>query len=303
MQKVANVNKLRVKKRGNRLGFWFFKFFLNCFGLSGAYALLYFVSLHYLLFDRDALTKGLCYIKRRFPRDGFWKKRIQLYRLFVSQGKQLIDRFALISKKESFDLELVGYDKLKEILSVNKGGFVLLTAHVGNWQIAMTALKKIEKVVHLLMRPEDNSAVAQSLHISSEDSCIRIISPEGYLGGVVEAMNALDKGDIVSIMGDRKYGFEAIEVNFLNDTAYFPFGAFSIAASSNVPVVVLLSYKLSRNKYIVDVSNIVYPRYESKVGKKEQLRQYVQQFALILDKYVLEHPYQCFLFHDVWAKE
>ena len=115
-------------------------------------------------------------------------------------------------------------------------------------------------------------------------------------------MQVLKEGNIVSIMGDRKYGFEALEVSFLKDRAYFPFGAFILAASSNCPIVVLLSAKLPGNKYIVDVSHILYPRYNSSKDKREQLKFYVQEFADILDKYVAEYPDQCFLFHDVWNK-
>jgi len=295
--------KIEVKKRGNRLGFWFFKFFLMVFGLGGSYGLLYLVSLHYLIFDRLAVKNSLSYIKRRFPHSGFLKNRINIYSLFVSQGKQLIDRFAIISGKDIFDLELKGFDKLNNLLSNKEKGFVLLTAHVGNWQIALTVLKKINRQVYLVMRPEDNPAVKESLNIDSQDNFIRIISPEGYLGGVVESMNALKSGNIVSIMGDRKYGFEALGVSFLKDTAYFPFGAFSIAASSDCPVVVLLSAKLSRYKYVVDVSNIIYPKYGSKADKRQQLKAYVQEFADILEAYVKEFPFQCFLFHDVWGKE
>ena len=70
MQNSNSVPKIAAKKRGNRLGFWFFKFFLRFFGLSGAYGLLYFVSLHYLLFDKTAVKNALSYIKRRFPQAG-----------------------------------------------------------------------------------------------------------------------------------------------------------------------------------------------------------------------------------------
>jgi len=153
-----------------------------------------------------------------------------------------------------------------------------------------------------MMRPEDNPAVKESLNIDAQDSFIKIISPDGYLGGVVEAMNVLKSGGILSIMGDRKYGFEGMGVSFLKDEAYFPFGAFSIAAASNSPVVILLSAKLSRRKYIVDVSNILYPRYNNPKDKKEQLKNYVQEFAKVLEIYTKEYPYQCFLFHDLWAK-
>jgi predicted LPLAT superfamily acyltransferase len=297
-----NKPKIFTKIRGNRLGFWFFEFFLKAFGLRGAYALLYGVALHYLLFDREAVLGALSYIKRRFPPGkSFLKNRLHVYRLFVSQGKQLIDRFAVLSGRNLFDIKLKGYDELVALLSEKNNGFILLTAHLGNWQIALTTLKNMHKPVYLMMRPEDNPAVKESLKIDGQDSFIRIISPDGYLGGVVEAMNILRSGGILSIMGDRRYGFEGIGVSFLNDEAYFPFGAFSIAAASNLPVVVLLSAKLPGNKYVVDVSNILYPRYNSPKDKKEQLKKYLEEFVGILEKYTLEYPYQCFLFHDVWS--
>jgi len=292
--------KIAARRRGNRLGFWFFKVQLKLFGLTGAYALLYFVCLHYLLFDRVAVLNALSYIRRRLPAANFLKLRIEVYRLFVSQGKQLIDRAAILSAENLFDIQLKGYEQLAPLLADRNKGFVLLTAHVGNWQIALTALKKMNKTVHLMMRPEDNAAVKDSLNIDAQDSSIKIISPEGYLGGIIEAMQVLKEGGIVSIMGDRKYGFEALEVSFLKDKAYFPFGAFSLAASSNCPIVVLLSAKLGGNKYIVDVSNILYPRYNSNKNKREQLKVYVQQFANILSKYITLYPHQCFLFHNVW---
>ena len=300
MPNSSSDKKIAAQKRGNRLGFWFFETLLKFFGLRGAYALLYFVCLHYLLFDRKAVANALAYVKRRFPGAGFFKSRLEVYRLFISQGKQLIDRFAMISGKTKFDIQLKGYEQLKNLLEAKDKGFVLLTAHVGNWQIALTTLKKMAKPVYLVMRQEDNAAVKESLHIDTQDTLIRIISPEGYLGGVVEAMQVLKEGNIVSIMGDRKYGFPAVEIAFLKDKAYFPFGAFSIAASNNCPVVVLLSAKLGQNKYVVDVSNIIYPRYNSSKEKREQLKVYVQEFADILDKYAQTYPYQCFLFHDVW---
>lgn len=295
-----NKPKIFNKNRGNRLGFWFFETFLKLFGLRGAYALLYGVALHYLFFDREAVLGALSYVKRRFPGRSFSENKMHIYRLFVSQGKQLIDRYAILSGRNPFDIKLKGYEQLAALLSGKSSGFILLTAHVGNWQIALTTLKNMNKPVYLMMRPEDNPAVKESLKIDGQDNFIKIISPEGYLGGVVEAMNVLKNGGILSIMGDRKYGFEGMKVSFLKDEASFPFGAFSIAAANNVPVVVLLSAKLSGNKYIVDASNILYPRYNNPKDKKEQLKKYLQEFAGILEKYTLEYPYQCFLFHNVW---
>lgn len=302
MQAAEQSRKIAVKKRGNALGFWFFKVSLRLFGLKGAYGLLYFVCLHYLFFDRLAVSAALAYVNKRFRKGGFLKRRLHVYRLFINQGKQLLDRYAAITGAKVFDIQLKGYEKLKALLGDSKQGIILLTAHVGNWQVAMTTLKELNRTVYLLMRPEDNPAVQGSLNISPEQSHIKIISPEQYLGGTLEVMKALGEGNIVSIMGDRKYEFDALGISFLENKAYFPFGAFSIAASSKCPIIILLSAKLSWCRYIVDVSHVLYPRYEGQGIKREQLRKYVQEFAWILDKYVQEYPYQCFLFHDVWNK-
>ncbi|MCX5714398.1 MAG: hypothetical protein NT033_06235, partial [Candidatus Omnitrophica bacterium] len=160
---------MSVKKRGNRLGFWSFSVCLKFFGLSGAYGLLYFVCLYYLLFDKKAVSNAHSYIKRRFPGCGLLKSSFKVYRLFISQGKQLIDRFAIISDSKIFDIELRGYERLSALLAEKNKGFVLLTAHVGSWQVALTTLKKMRKPVYLVMRPEDNAAVRESLNIDAQD--------------------------------------------------------------------------------------------------------------------------------------
>jgi hypothetical protein len=46
------------RKRGNRVGFWFFRAAARAFGLRGAYGLLYFVSLYYLLFDHAGFPRA-----------------------------------------------------------------------------------------------------------------------------------------------------------------------------------------------------------------------------------------------------
>jgi predicted LPLAT superfamily acyltransferase len=268
--------------------------------LRGAYGFLYLICLHYLLFDRQATGGALAYVKRKFPENGFLRSRFHIYRLFISQGKQLIDRYAAISGNVRFDIELAGGGELLELLQERQEGFILLTAHVGNWQVALTTLKNLNRTVHLVMRPEDNPAVERSLNISKEGDFVRIISPEAELDGIIKIMHALKEGDIVSIMGDRKYNFDALSVSFLGDKAYLPYGAFAIAAAANCPVVVLLSAKLSYKRYLVDVRNVLYPSYTGTAGKQEELRNSVQEFATVLDRYTQEYPYQCFLFHDIW---
>ena len=297
MDKEKGVDQ---KKRGNRFGFWFFRLSVRISGLRGAYGFLYIVCLYYLLFDRTSFSASMAYIKRRFKNYNLFQRIYGVYRLMISQGKNLIDRYYLISGQGKFDMEFQGYDKIKHFLSNPQKGFILLTAHVGNWQVTMTALAKLERTVYLLMLPEENTAVKESLNIDGETGTVRIISAADSLGSVVEAMKVIDEGNIVSIMGDRTYGNNSIEVDFLGGKVSLPYGAFTIAAAAQCPVVVLLSAKVSEKKYITDASHVIEPRFTSRGKKREDIRGFVQEFAVILEDYVATYPFQWFVFRDIW---
>jgi predicted LPLAT superfamily acyltransferase len=291
------------KKRGGRLGLWFFIVSLRVFGLRGAYALLYIVCPYYAIFDRSLVTSATAYIARRFPGCGWLQRRFHVYRLMVSQGKQLIDRYAAINNADLFAVDVGGRDEFLSLVRDSKQGMILLTSHHGNWQVAMTSLRKMGKPVRLVMNPSDNAAVQSVLYPDQNMETVEIISSQQYLGGVVEILRALREGHVVSIMGDRRYGAKALEVSFFGDTAWFPYSAFSLAASVNCPVVVLRAIKASAYRYVIDVSNVMFPRFESPRNRADQLRPWVQRYASLLESFANEHPYQSFLFRDVWKKE
>ncbi len=288
------------KKRGNPLGFGFFRAALKIFGLSGAYGLLYFVCLYYLFFDRTAVSSSMAYLKRRFKTYNLFQRIIGVYKLFINQGKNLIDRYYILSGLGQFDIELQGYDKICSLFADSHKGVILLTAHVGNWQVTMTALKRQGKSVYLLMSPEENAAVKNALNIDSDQGPVRIISTDNFLSGAVEVIKAIDEGNLVSVMGDRSDGYPSTEAYFLGEKAHFPYGAFNIAAAAQCPVVVLLSAKTSAKKYVVDVSHVIFPRYDSRANKKEALNKWVQEFAGIMEDYVSKYPFQWFVFRDIW---
>ncbi len=288
--------RLPARKRGNRLGFWFFRMALRGTGLRGAYGLLFPVCLHYLLFDRAAVRSALPYLRRRFPEAGRLRRLAQVYRLFLNQGRQLIDRFALLSGAVPFHFTLQG---ARPTLPA-EGGLVLLTAHVGNWQAALTTLGNLDRPVHLVMRPEDNAAVLRALRLGVNTAHLRVISAESHLGGVVEILNALKHGGIVSFMGDRPFDFETLPVRFLGDEARFPVGPFQIAAAAGCPMQVLLCARTGYRHYRIDTTCRIEPAYRPGTPRRSQLQAWMQQYADSLEAFVRDHPFQCFLFADVW---
>lgn len=302
----ARAERDGARRRGNTLGFAIFAFSARIFGLGGAYGLLYIVCLYYLLFDRAARRSCMPYLRRRFPRMGAIGRWIAAYRIFIGQGRSLIDRHAMLSGAVNFDIAIKGYDKILSLLAHEGRGIVFLTAHVGNWQATMGAFTRFGMPVNLMMRSEDNEAVRRAMGVGEgEEGPMRVILTDGFLGGVIESLKALRNGEAVCLMGDRSYGSESAPVGFLGDTAHLPVGAFLLAASAGCPVVFLLPAKTGRKSYEVDVSRFVAPpeRQTRAAEKSVWAAQGAAEFARALEQYTERQPYQWYVFHDIWKKD
>ncbi|NCC49825.1 MAG: hypothetical protein EOM20_01285 [Spartobacteria bacterium] len=303
MIKNDKKRQIYAKKRGNRLGFLFFLVFFRILGLKCAYFLLHFPCSYYLFFDPEAVESALAYVSRRFPDYGWWRQRFAVYRLFLSQGRVLIDRHCMVYKPQLFETEFHGYQDIEALVEQSEQGFILLMSHTGNWQAILPAIQHLRRPVCLLMRPEDNPAVVEALRLDYGKNNIKIVSPEQFLGGVIELMKLIEQGCLVAMMGDRCYDFNSITVDYLGDRAAFPYGAFAIAAAAHCPVLTLMSSKRDTHHYDIEVGSCFTPQYQNKRDKKKELRQWTQAYANLLEKYVAAHPFQCFLFHDVWQSQ
>jgi predicted LPLAT superfamily acyltransferase len=284
--------------RGNALGFWFFRTALKLTGLRGAYGLLYFVCAYYVLVDRKAVASADAYVRRRFPGRSPVSRRWLAYRLFISQGKCLIDRHAHSAGQCEFvfdDRQLV---EICGDLGRLAQGFVLLLSHSGGWQLALPYLRRLSgaRPVSLLMHEAETPDVRAN--VRGDDAGFHVISPEGGPACAVEMVMRLQKGEIVSIMGDRAYGGQTAEAPFLGDIAHFPASAFAVARAAQCPVLALFVPKTGVFSYSFETVLFEAPSREDRGA----IREGVRRFAAALDLFARRYPEQCFVFADIWDK-
>ena len=287
----------RPKGRGNALGFWFFRMALRGTGLRGAYGLLYFVCAYYVLFDRAAVAAADAYVRRRFPGRSWGWRRLAAYRLFIQQGKCLIDRHAHNVGHTRFSFSQENFPEICRRLEPLANGLVVLLSHTGGWQLALPHLRLLtgEKPVSLLMNAAETPDV--QAHVRGDDAGFHVISPEAGPACVVEMVARLQKGEIVSIMGDRAYGGQTVEVSFLGEPARFPASAFAVARAAQSPVLALFVAKIGVASYAMESKLFAAPSRED----RQSIRAGVGLFAEALEAFVSRHPYQCFLFDDIWG--
>jgi predicted LPLAT superfamily acyltransferase len=270
-------------------------FFYSMIRLGGrrlAYFFLYFIVAYYILFRPAIRRKCNFYLEHRFPGSSFIKRITDSYRLSLSFG---------ILGSEKITVTFEQKEALKELVSDGKG-VIFLIAHVGCWQVALSALNYLKVPVNMVLRREEGDIDRHYFeHHASSGIPFGIIDPDGFLGGTLEMINCLKRGEVMCIMGDRVFGNlkNTLSLDFLGEKASFPFSAFKIASATGAPVVILLTYKKNANNFGLELAKIMHiPENLGRSG--ENFRPYVNEFVKILERYTEAHPFQFFNFYDMW---
>jgi len=298
MSEYKNTNT----KRGGNFGFMFFYFTLRIVGLKHARRIAAIVCVYYLLFDWAAVKRAMPYVRHVMPNAGFFKRMAFIYRIFVNQAWMLLDRAAFNAGLISFKHTSTGYDAFAELAERQPVGVILLGAHFGNWQLAVEGLKKLDCRVNIVMSPETNPAVKKHLKINSAAGNIGYIFTDGPDHGCVEIASALCAGEVVCLMGDRAYGADTVEVEFLGESACFPYSAWIIAAKTESAVIPFFVCKHRERGYHVWCDDPIYPKLKRKQAIAETVQPWVSQYVRSFEKVIRENPEQCFIFSDVWKR-
>ncbi len=292
-----------IKHKLEALGHWFFYVTMRFFGHRGGYILLIPVIFSYVLFSRKIHRTVRPYLKRRFPEAGHLKYWVYTFKNVYSFGKVLVDRGWLgVNRDAEFNGELIGRDYLLELIAKKKG-LVLLTAHLGNWQSALANLRSLPVKVHALMQYDQHAAAKHFFDINEDgDKPFEIINVNGPFGGLVDAAAALQRGEVVTIMGDRYVAGSFSTVDFLGDSVRLPDSAYVLAATAEAPVVVLLSAKTGADSHQLNVWDSFYPRYEDRDRRAAMLQECSQRFSKAIENYLKKYPFQWYNFYDFWKQ-
>jgi predicted LPLAT superfamily acyltransferase len=271
-------------------------------GRQCAYALLVPVVLYYTLLRPSVRERSAPYRRRRFPGRTPWQRLCDSFRLNLGIGRVLVDRAVLgILGPGSVKTSPAGISELKALLDEGRG-LVLVTAHVGSWQLAMESLGALEAPVSLLMHRAAGDLDRHYFEHGGGSAPCRIIDPAGFLGGTIEMLQVLKEGQVLCIMGDRMLGRESgrVGVGFLGERVELPFSPYKLASATGAPLAVIFLSQSKEGGYALQIAQVM--RVPEQLGRSAQAYQpYAARFAGALERFVEEHPYQFYNFFDLWA--
>jgi predicted LPLAT superfamily acyltransferase len=271
-------------------------------GQIGAYLLLWPVITTYVLFSRGIHRLTHPYLSRRFPDHGRLARWRDTHRIMMNFGRVLVDRAWLgLRPGAALQGQLEGRRELISLADEGRG-LVLLIAHVGNWQTAMAHLSGFQVPINSLMHYSEEAVAKHYFDLRRKEMPFKIIKSDGFMGGMVEATAALQRGEVVTIMGDRYAGGPFSEVEFLGSRVRLPAAAYSLAAATGSPVAVLLAAKTGRREYSLKLWEVFRPEPSDRENRRRDMAKWAQRFAQAMEGYLREYPYQWYNFFDFWSQ-
>lgn len=288
------------KLRGGRWGIWFFITALRVLGLRVTYVLTVPCAIYFSFASPD-VAATMDFHRRIFGKVPWWKKRWIVFKHFLSFGRAIIDRTAILAgQTNKFSFSFDGEHHVHTALA-EKRGVLLLTAHIGNWEAAGQLLTRLDVPINVTGFDKESAGIRELLAKSSKAK-FRLLPLTGEPTDAIPLIAALRRGEIVAMLGDRAYGSPALPVTFLGDTVRFPIGAYVLAAMANAPIVTVFNLRERGGHYRFFGFPAQHPKMPPHNERDAYLKNCATEFAKNLETILQRDPLQWYNFYPFWQK-
>lgn len=249
--------------------------------------------------ERRAARRNL----RRVLGKGGWPLQVTLWRLFYNFSRFMVGYCELLPGDAGRIREMIGADGgfeglVRQALDGGRG-VIVLTAHLGNWEMAGRLLTLSGVPVNIAMRVETDNPAERWLRRLREQGSVRVLDMGGDVTTVLALRAALARNEILAMQGDRATGGHDIRVEMFGASLEVPAGPFLLAYSCRVPLIPAFVLHDGWWRWRCECSGPVeFPR----TGNRESdLASGAAEYGRQLERMIRRYPEQWFNFYDVWT--
>jgi len=267
-------------------------------GRRAARLLLYPVCVYFLLFSPSARAASTKYLRKLL---GHEPGLADAFRHCHTFAATLLDRVFLFNDQYArFDVRVHGEEILRGMMADGRGCF-LMGAHMGSFEI-IRALGRLNTRVRIsLVMYAENARKFNSVLAAVNPKLALQVIELGKVDSMLKVERALERGEIVGMLGDRTFRDEGTAAfRFLGEAAHFPTGPFRVAAMLQRPLVLMFGLYRGGNRYEIHFERLVDAWPASRVERKRTVAEAQREYVTRLEHHCRDAPYNWYNFYDFW---
>jgi predicted LPLAT superfamily acyltransferase len=265
------------------------------------------VALYYAILRGTARRSSRDYLQRVGQRATF----ANVVRHLHTFAQVSLDRlFFLTGRWESFRFEQRNHDLLVQAARSGRG-VLLLGAHLGSFEVMRCRAKEVGLPINVVVDYSNAERINGVLKSLAPDVETRLISiADDALAAMLAVRAAIDRGELVAILGDRppstelaKSGANRVVMSqFLGADAAFPAGPWLLAHTLRCPVYFVAGVYTRPNHYALHFEFLADEVRLDRHERAAALTRYSQAYASMLETYARSAPMNWFNFFDFWSQ-
>ena len=261
---------------------------------------LFGITAYFFLFGPRARRESRRYLRRALGRKPSARDRFRQILYFATT---IHDRVYLINEQyETFRITIEGETLMLEQAKRGTGAF-LMGAHMGSFEVIGSVGRRRPGLQVSMAMYEDNARKINSILAAINPKVRPDVISLGHLDAMLKVAERLDCGAFVGLLGDRTLGEEPVHaVSILGERAYLPTGPMRAAAILRRSVIFMVGLYRGGNHYHVVFEPVADFSASSLKTRDDAVRDAVERYAALLDKYCRSDPYNWFNFFDFWQE-
>jgi len=232
-------------------------------------------------------------LKIAFPKLTSIEKNKLILKTYKHFGVLLIEFFR--KNKINLENQIKIDNETHRLLSLNKG-IILMTAHLGNWEMIIPVLNKYRKTT-IVVKVQRNSGGDRFVNEVRNLNNISLV-PMG--SSKKNMINNLKKGNILGLASDQNAGARGTRINFFGKELTIPKGAGYFYYKTKCPIVVGFCTLNKNNTYNFNLREIKINDLDIDVNNLFIKINTI--FSKILEEEIKHNPEQYFWFHRKWDR-
>lgn len=263
------------------------------------------IATGYFLFFPSRVAVSFRFYRALFPSQSRLYPLYCAWKQFHQFTDVFLDRF-LQSEDHPMHFTHEGWEYLEHAVTLRTGG-ILLMSHLGHWELAAHRLLKsygkdlpeMKLLLYMGRKHKEQIEKRQKEDLAAQGIKIVAVEREGSVPvDILEGINFLKNGGIVSLTGDRRWREDQrnVTVKFLGHEALLPESPFVFALLSRTPLLIFFANRVGNFAYHCRILPPVYVTAKDRKDRPRAIAEAAQAYADGLEETVRRHPFAWFHF-------